>query len=104
MTTEERLDEIDRKIGSLVEVSSAIADDTLRVCFVLDELTRVEKLPPLPWDVATALVELHHATHAAKNGMEDGGGGDLKARVESLKKDVLRLREDYRNSLEGGTP
>ncbi len=92
---ENRVKAVEEKVEKLVEVCSAVADDTLRVCFVLDELTRAGQLPNLPWNVATMLVELHHAMQAQKNGMTDEGGESVAQRVEDLKAEVLRLRSEY---------
>lgn len=92
---ENRISELERKVTTLTEVCAAVADDTLRVCFVFDEMARVGLLPALPWDVATALVELHHAMQAAKEGLTDGSGVLASQRVEELKADVARLRDEY---------
>ena len=99
---EDRLAEAERKIQNLVEVCAAVADDTLRMCFILDELHRVAKMPPMPWDLATTLVELHHAMSAAKDDLKDEDGVTAAQRVEELKGEVTRLRSAYRESLIGG--
>lgn len=96
-----RLDDAERRIENLVEVCGAIADDTLRVCFVMDELHRAGQMPVLPWEVATAMVELHHAMQAAKNGMVSDGGTDPKQRVEELRAEVVKLREQYQRTVSG---
>lgn len=98
---EPRLKAIEERLEKLVEVCSAVADDTLRVCFILDELMRAGQLPNLPWDVATMLVELHHAMQAQKNGMTEDGGS-LSQRIEGIKAEVLRMRDVYQASLETG--
>lgn len=100
-TVEARLTEVERKVESLVEVCAAVADDTLRMCLALDELHRVGKLPAVPWDVATAQVELHHAIQAAKQDLTDAQGVAASKRVEELRLEVARLREVYRASLTG---
>lgn len=100
----ERLVEIERKVTGLVEVCAAVADDILRVCFVLDEGRRAGSLPPLPWDIATALVEMHHAMRAANEGMKDEEGTPATVRVEELRKQIRELRETYAASLEKGGP
>lgn len=91
-----RLNDLERRVTALTEVCAAVADDTLRVCFVFDEMARVGLLPALPWDVATGLVELHHAMQAAKEGLTDGAGVLASQRVDELKADVSRLRDEYR--------
>jgi hypothetical protein len=95
----ENLAEVERKVQSLVEVCQAVADDTLRMCFILDELNRVGVLPTLPWNVATALVELHHAMQAEKNGDKDLGGVPMAERIEDLKREILFLRGEFQRSL-----
>lgn len=99
---ESRLTEVERRVQNLVEVCSAVADDTLRMCFVLDELTRAGRLPMLPWEVATMLVELHHAMQAAKEDLTEKDGETAAQKVEALKAEVMRLRELYRTSLQLG--
>jgi hypothetical protein len=96
---ETRLAEVERKVQSLVEVCAAVADDTLRMCFVLDEMSRIGKLPPVPWDVATMMVELHHAQQAAKEGLETDEGVSAAQQVERLQAEVVKLREVYRHAI-----
>jgi hypothetical protein len=95
---EERLDEMERQVKNLVEGYGAIADDTLRVCFILDEVARVGHLPKLPWDIATMLVELHHAMEAERAGLSESEGQSAKQRVEDIKRMVVELREEYQKS------
>lgn len=97
---EDRLDEVERQIGALVGVCSAVADDTLRMCFVLDEMSHAGHLPMVPWDVATMLVELHHAQSAAKNGLKDADGVSAEQRMAEIRATIVRLRADYTKSLE----
>lgn len=99
---EDRFDELDEKLNRVVEVCGAVADDTLRMYFVLDELNRAAQLPELPWEAATARVELHHAMRAAKEEKTDGEGVPATRRVEELKKTVQDLREVYVASLKVG--
>lgn len=94
----DRIEALERKVDGLTEVCAAVADDTLRVCFVFDEMARVGLLPTLPWEVATALVELHHAMQAEKASMVDGSGVLAAQRVEELKVQVTRLREEYQKT------
>lgn len=99
----DRLGEVERKVDALVKVYAAIADDTLRVCFVIDEIYRVGRGEPLPWDIAAAQVELHHAQRAAAEGKQDEGGIPAVQRVADMKKEIERLREDYRAMVKGVT-
>jgi hypothetical protein len=98
-----RLAEVERRVQNLVEVCGAVADDTLRMCFVLDEMHRAGMLPAMPWNVATLMVELHHAQQAEKNGDTDISGEPLADRIQSLKREILSLREEYQKSLTGET-
>jgi len=98
-----RLAEVERKVQTLVDVCSAVADDTLRMCFALDEVARAGKLPTVPWDIATAMVELHHAQQAAKADMVADNGVTAAQQVEHLKSEVIRLRTEYLKSLSAGT-
>lgn len=95
----ERLAEVERKVDNLVSVCSAVADDTLRMCFILDELNRAGVMPTLPWDLATILVELHHAMQAEKNGDNDLDGTPMANRIADLKREILFLRDEYQRSL-----
>jgi hypothetical protein len=96
---EARLAEVERKVDNLVSVCQAVADDTLRICFILDELYRVGAVPTPPWNVATAMVELHHAQQAQKSGDTDAGGMPIAERIAELKQEILFLREDYHRSV-----
>ena len=87
---------MNQQLQDVMEVCAAVADDTLRMCLVLNEMARVGLLPILPWDVATAQVELHHAQQAAKEGLSDGDAVLASQRVEDLKAEVTRLQEVYR--------
>lgn len=95
----ERLTDLEQKVSGVVEVCAAVADDTLRMCFVLDELQRAGQLPPLPWEVATMLVELHHAVQAQNNGMKTAGEEPIEQRIAAIKAEVKRLRDEYQTSL-----
>jgi hypothetical protein len=101
---EDRLNELDRKVLNLVDVCSAVADDTLRLCFIFDEMNRVGVLPPLPWELATSLVELHHAMQAEKAGDQDGCGVPIVERISTLKHEILSLRNEYQKSLKETPP
>lgn len=98
----DRLTEVERRVQNLVEVCAAVADDTLRMCFVLDELALAGHLPTLPWETATMLVELHHAMLAAKEKLTEKDGETAAKKVEAIKAEVLRLREHYQTSLKLG--
>jgi archaellum component FlaC len=101
---EARLAKVERKVDSLLKVYSAIADDTLRVCFAIDEIHRVSRGEPLPWDIATALVELHHAQQAAAEGSVDADGTPASQRVEEIKEEIQHLRDEYRKMVKGESP
>lgn len=100
VVVENRLKEVEGQVQKLLEVCAAVADDTLRVCFVLDELTRAGQLPNLPWETATMLVELHHALQAAKDNLTETDGSTATQKVEAIKAEVLRLRAVYQESLQ----
>ena len=100
---ETRLDEAERKITSLVEVCSAVSDDTLRMCFALDVMTKALGLPSTPWDVATKMVDLHHAQRAVKEGAVSMDGVDPKQHAESLLAEVRALRDQYIETVKNAT-
>lgn len=97
---EDRLLEIGRKIESITEVCAAVSDDTLRMCFALDELHRVGALPPVPWQIATAMVELHHAKQAEKHGLDDSTGESVAQRIEKLQTEIDHLRRVFAQSVQ----
>ena len=102
-----RLAENERQVRSLVEVCAAVADDTLRMCLALDEMRRVGASPPVPWAVATALVDLHHAMQAQQNDLTASNGADVQSQIDHLKSEISRLRREYQQDLESislGTP
>lgn len=96
-----RLDDLETTANTLSDVCGAVADDTLRLWFLLDEMSREGILPTLPLDVATGLVELQHAMRAAKDSKVDDDGVAAGQRVEELKAHVSSLRESYRKFVGG---
>jgi hypothetical protein len=96
---EERLSELERQHRSFARVLSAVADDTLRVCVLVEELSTSGHLPPLPWRLATAIVDLHHALLAKKNQetMQDSGV-TLEGHISALQENIRNLREELGRS------
>jgi hypothetical protein len=97
----DRLAEVERKVDSLVDVCSAVADDTLRMCLALDETAKALGLPGVPWDLATKMVDFHHAQRAAREGLKSQDGVSPEQQMEKLKQEILQLREAYRASFQG---
>ena len=73
--THDRLTAVEGELLTLKTVVGATADDTLRACIVLEELASAGVIRPLPWRLATVIVELHHAQYA-KNHNEVPEGSD----------------------------
>ena len=89
-----KLDEHERKIHNIAETVAAVADDTLRVCILLEELSNAGKIPSLPWPLATMLVEVHHAKNAKDRGDVLEGNVPLDEHIRGLLERVSRLREE----------
>lgn len=89
----ERLTELERKVDNLVLVCQGTADDTLRMCFALDVVSKALGLPGTPWEVATRMVDFHHAQRALNEGRV--ASEDL----EKLKLEIIQLRDSYMESL-----
>ncbi len=94
MTIEERLDELERNVHSVAEVVAGTADDTLRVCIAMEELSNAGAIPEIPWDLATAMVELHHARFAKDNGGESTTDVPLEAQIEQIEARITELRTE----------
>jgi hypothetical protein len=68
----------------------------------LEELSRVGLLPnPLPWKLATVLVELQHAIKAKEDGDRTESGEPIEARVQDLYNEVAVLRADLAKNKHG---
>lgn len=97
MTVEERLTKLESDLKTIAQVVSAVTDDTLRVCLVLQELASGGYLPDLPWDLGSALVDLHYAKSAQTQKTETPANGQpLELRVAELELQVKALREAFR--------
>lgn len=93
MTLEQRLEKIEEDLKVLATVVSATADDSLRVCLVLHELSQAGYLPDLPWDLGSKLVELHHIQSGSRKSSAKSIE-DLRQEVESLRKRFLKVAHE----------
>jgi len=94
-TPEERLTKLEADVKVVATVASAAVDDTLRVCLVIQELSDGGYLPELPWDLATALVDLQHAKQAQAHGTV-AKGPPIEVRITELELRVRELRAAFR--------
>lgn len=92
-----KLSGLDEQLQELKNVIAASADDTLRVCLLLEELVTVGAIPPIPWALGTEMVELHHAEYAKKAGEVAGSGESLDERIARLKGRIFLHRMDFRD-------
>lgn len=92
-----KLTDLDRQIQEIRCAVAASADDTLRVCLLLEELATVGAIPPVPWALGTEMVELHHAEYAKRQGEVAGSGEDLEKRIAHFKAMIALHRMDFHN-------
>jgi len=92
MTIEERVEKMESDLSVIAQVVSAVTDDTLRVCLVLQELASGGYLPELPWDLCTVLVNLQYE----KRESETSSDPQVKSRIEVLEAQVKDLRAAFR--------
>lgn len=94
----DRILDLEGRVKDLHKVVAATADDTLRVCILLQELSNSGVLPVLPWRLATAIVDLHHAQLAFESGeIPETEGVKIQDRLEDLKSQVTALRREWEN-------
>jgi len=97
-----RLDSVEEKLSGIAQVCAAVADDMLRTCFVLEEMSNAGLLPnPLPWNLGTRLVELQHALQAKQNQETTEYGEPIDRRIERLKEEVTHLRRELARNNHG---
>lgn len=98
----DRLDSLENQISGIAQVCAAVADDMLRACFVLEELSSAGLLPsPLPWNLGTHLVELQHALQAQQNRETTENGEPIDQRIERLKAEITKLRRELARNNHG---
>lgn len=93
---ETRVTKIEADLKVIAKVVSAVTDDTLRVCLVLQELSIGGYLPELPWNLGTALVDLQYAKRSQQQGDDIIDGKPVELRVAELELQVKSLREEFR--------
>ena len=94
-----RVTSLETKVSKMTEVVAAATDDVLRVCTALEELSQAGRISPLPWNLATLMVEIHHARYAKEQG--EVTDGDIDSRILELTVKANQLREFLRH---GPTP
>ena len=98
----DRVDYLDDKIVGIAQVCAAVADDMLRACFVMEEMSNAGLLPnPLPWNLGTRLVELQHALQAQSNRETTENGEPIEQRIQRLKDEVSQLRRELARNNHG---
>jgi hypothetical protein len=98
----DRVDILDEKVLGIAQVCAAVADDMLRACFVLEEMSNAGLLPnPLPWNLGTRLVELQHALQAQSSQEKTENGEPIEQRVQRLKEEVTQLRRELARNNHG---
>lgn len=88
---ETRLSLMEARIEAIAQVVQSVANDTLRVCSALKEMEDAGTITPVPWALATALVDYHHEYLAhqidATRPVDE---------MDRLKQRIHLLRHDYR--------
>jgi len=88
---ERRVDVLDERLHNMAKVVAAVADDMLRACFMMEELSRAGLMPhPLPWELCSVMVELQHAMNAKENGEQSDRPLDII--IHELQERVVGLR------------
>jgi hypothetical protein len=95
MTLEDRVEKIESDLSVIAQVVSAVTDDTLRVCLVLQELASGGYLPELPWDLCTALVALQYEKRSLQN-LGEVDPEPVASRIEALEAQIKALRAAFR--------
>lgn len=98
MSIEEKVEKLETDLKTIAQVVSAVTDDTLRVCLVLQELSHGGYLPELPWELGTALVDLQYVLRAQEEeeGTTTRDGKPMELRVSELELQIKTLREAFR--------
>ncbi len=88
---ETRLSLMEARIEAIAQVVQSVANDTLRVCSALKEMEDAGTITPVPWELATALVDYHHEYLAhqldATRPVDE---------MDQLKQRIHLLRHEYR--------
>jgi hypothetical protein len=88
---EKRVAELEERLGHMAKVVSAVADDMLRACFMMEELSRAGLMPnPLPWELCSVMVELQHAMHAKQHGEQSDR--PIEIIVHELQERIVAMR------------
>lgn len=85
-------------VVQLSDAYRALANDVQRIHFVLRELEAVGVLPPLPWALAQARMDLQYQAHAIASTEAEPSAEQL-AEFEAGRQRVEALRREYVASL-----
>lgn len=101
---ESRIAGLESQVQTMAMVVAATADDTLRTNLAIEELSMAGKIPPLPWNLATLLVEIHHAKLAKDNqDIPAEDGVTLDQRVQGLMTQISALRQELHHGIPATT-
>ena len=87
---------VEHHLKTLAEVVSSVTDDCMRLCIAVKEMSEAGVIPPIPWDLATTILDLHHLSYAAENGSTEISDEKLKESINMLNVRIHRLRGEYR--------
>lgn len=97
MSIEDKVEKLESDLKVIAQVVSAVTDDTLRACLVLQELSHGGYLPELPWELGTALVDLQYALRDQAEKLPTARDGKpIELRVSELELQIKTLREAFR--------
>lgn len=82
-------------IQNLAEVVASAADDCSRLCIALNEMADVGVIPPIPWELATAILDKLHLEYAFKNGSPNFSDDEYQSSIKSIDKRIEILREAF---------
>jgi len=86
-----RLSLMEDRLEAMGQVVQSVANDTLRVCSALQEMVEIGRIPEVPWDLASLLVEFHHAYLEHQNNPEYP-----MDTLTEIKDKIRLLRQQYR--------
>lgn len=91
-----RVTQLEKDLKTFASVLTATVDDTLRTNFVLRELESAGYLPTLPWDLASAMVDLHYLRQMQVHGDVPKDNVPIEVKILDLERHIARLRDEFR--------
>lgn len=91
-----RVTQLEKDLKTFATVLTATVDDTLRTNFVLRELESAGYLPTLPWDLASAMVDLHYFRQMQVHGDVPKDNVPIEVKISELELHIAKIRVAFR--------